>query len=154
MSQKMPKGRLAPLMPPAADQLWKPVVALALRDGEGRLLLQRRPLHKHHGGRWEFPGGKVEPGETPRMALVREIAEELAIRLDPADLTPALMAEEMAAEAGDPVIVLLLYTACVWRGAIMGMERQEWGWFADGEAAKLDLAPMDGDLLARLRGGN
>ena len=56
---------------------WTCVVALALRDGKGRWLMHRRPADKHHGGLWEFPGGKVETGETPRNALVRETEEEL-----------------------------------------------------------------------------
>ena len=59
---------------------WTCVVALALRDGKGRWLMHRRPADKHHGGLWEFPGGKVETGETPRNALVREIEEELGLR--------------------------------------------------------------------------
>lgn len=130
----------------AHQAAWLPVAALALSDAGGRLLVQRRPPHKRHDGLWEFPGGKVESGETPRAALVREIAEELAIVLAPADLTPAFVAEE----AGEPAIVLLLYTARSWRGRIEAREGQAWGWFAPKEAALLDLAPMDRELLARL----
>ncbi len=59
---------------------WLPVVALALERADGRILMQRRPPGKAHGGLWEFPGGKVEAGESPRAALVREVNEELAIR--------------------------------------------------------------------------
>ena len=125
---------------------WRPVVALALTDGRGRLLLQQRPEGKRHAGLWEFPGGKVEPGETPRAALVREIAEELAIRLLPADLDPALFAEE----AGAPPIVLMLYTCRRWNGAIAGLEGQDWGWHDRPSARLLDLAPMDRTLLERL----
>lgn len=54
-----------------------PVVCALIRDGSGRLLLAQRPGHKHLGGKWEFPGGKVEPSETPEAALVRELLEEL-----------------------------------------------------------------------------
>ena len=57
------------------------VVAVALVDGEGRVLMQMRPRAKAHGGLWEFPGGKVEPGEGPESALVREIREELGIEV-------------------------------------------------------------------------
>ena len=126
---------------------WMAVVALALRDNAGRLLLQRRPLHKHHGGLWEFPGGKVENGQIPRVALAREIAEELAIKVETTALTPALLADEGA----DGGVVLFLYSCTSWIGEIAALEGQEWGWFAPQEAAKLALAPMDADLLARLK---
>ncbi len=126
---------------------WRPVAALALFDRSGRLLLQQRPPGKRHGGLWEFPGGKVEPGETPRAALVREIAEEIAIRLDPEELEAGLLAEEVC----EPPIVLLLYTARRWRGTVAGLEGQAWGWFDLASAAGLELAPMDRGLLGRLR---
>ena len=125
---------------------WIPVVALALTDSEGRLLLQQRPAGKHHAGLWEFPGGKVETLENPRFALVREIGEELGLEVDPADLSPALVADDM----GERAIVLFLYTAAKWLGNPEGREGQEWGWFTSEEAANLPLAPMDRDLLSRL----
>ena len=62
---------------------WIPVVALALFDQEGRILMQQRTLGRHHGGMWEFPGGKVENGEIPRLALVREIAEDILEAIHP-----------------------------------------------------------------------
>jgi 8-oxo-dGTP diphosphatase len=125
---------------------WIPVVALALRDADGRLLLQQRPPHKHHGSLWEFPGGKVESTEFPRLALCREIMEELAITLDPADLQPAYVADE-GANGG---IVLILYTARCWSGDICGMEGQQWDWFTPAEARQLPMPPMDSTLLERL----
>lgn len=125
---------------------WLPVVALALRDPQGRLLLQRRPLHKHHGGLWEFPGGKVESGENPRIALAREIAEELGVEIETSALVPFLLSDE--GPAGQ--VVLLLYTCTNWRGEVVPHDGQEWGWFTPLQAAALDLAPMDRDLLARL----
>ena len=78
---------------------WTCVVALALRDGKGRWLMHRRPADKHHGGLWEFPGGKVETGETPRNALVREIEEELGLVIEPAANQP-LGGEERALRVG------------------------------------------------------
>lgn len=125
---------------------WRPVAALALIDHRGRLLLQQRLPGKRHAGQWEFPGGKVEAGETPRRALVREIAEELAIKLDPDDLEPMLLAEE----AGDPPIVLLLYICRRWRGIVTAMDGQAWGWHDRAAAGLLALAPMDRTLLHRL----
>ena len=125
---------------------WIPVVALALADGKGRLLLQQRLPGKHHAGLWEFPGGKVQTRENPRFALVREIAEELGLMVDPVDLSPTLVADE----PGEGAVVLFLYTATRWRGGPVGLEGQPWGWFTQAEAATLPLAPMDRDLLSRM----
>jgi len=125
---------------------WMAVVALALIDESGRVLLAQRLAGKRHGGAWEFPGGKVEGAETPRAALAREISEELALTLDPATLQPALLAEE----AGTPPIVMFLYTARSWIGNPQGLDGQNWGWFSPAEASALELAPMDRDLLSRL----
>ena len=125
---------------------WLAVVALALCDDAGRLLLQRRPFHKHHGGLWEFPGGKVENAEIPRVALAREIAEELGIEIETTALTPSLLADEGALGG----VVLFLYSCTTWTGQIVAHEGQEWGWFTREAAAILPLAPMDADLLARL----
>ena len=130
---------------------WLPVVALALRDSGGRVLLQQRLPHKHHGGLWEFPGGKVETGENPRVALVREIAEELGIKMETTALAPLLLADEAGGEGGGTGVVLLLYTCRDWAGTIAGMDGQAWGWFSLEDAMQLPLAPMDRDLLLRLK---
>ncbi len=127
---------------------WILVVALALRDEKGRLLLQQRLPGKHHGGLWEFPGGKVEAAEKPSLALVREIAEELALELDPGQLEPAFFAEE----TGDPAVVLNLYTSHQAVPQPQGLEGQAWGWFTLEEASALPLAPMDRKLLSRIGG--
>jgi len=126
-----------------------PVVAVAILDGTGRLLLQQCPPHKRHAGLWEFPGGKVENGETPRFALRREVAEELAVELVEEALEPAGFAEEEAAP-GRPALVLFLYTCLRWRGEPEAREGQRWGWFTPEEAVRLPLPPMDRALLARL----
>ena len=123
-----------------------PVVAVALHEAEGRLLLQRALPHKRHAGQWEFPGGKVENGETPRFALCREVAEELGIELAESELEPAGFAEE----AGDPALVLMLYTARKWRGVPHPFEGQKWGWFTPEQAFALPLAAMDRKLLEQL----
>ncbi|MEO5705735.1 MAG: (deoxy)nucleoside triphosphate pyrophosphohydrolase [Alteraurantiacibacter sp.] len=122
------------------------VVALALHDAAGRFLLQQRPLEKHHGGLWEFPGGKVEIGEIPRLALCREIREELDITISPDDLLPAFMEDEGAGGG----IVMILYTARCWTGSIAGLEGQQWGWFSLAEMAGLPMPPMDRSFAARL----
>ncbi|MDE1466528.1 (deoxy)nucleoside triphosphate pyrophosphohydrolase [Aurantiacibacter sp. D1-12] len=125
---------------------WLPVVALALCDGEGRILLQQRPDHKHHGGLWEFPGGKVETGESPQDALLREIGEELGIALAADQLRPTSFAEE----TGEKHIVLFLYTSREAVSEPVAHDGQAFGWFTHEEASQLPLAPMDRDLLARV----
>jgi 8-oxo-dGTP diphosphatase len=125
------------------------VVAAALERGDGRILMQRRPAGKAHAGLWEFPGGKVEPGETPRAALVREVNEELAIALDPASLSPACFADDRLAGHGN-AIVILLYNARAWSGAPRAVEGGEVAWFTRSEIAALAMPPLDCELLERL----
>ncbi len=127
---------------------WLPVVALALFDDRGRILLQQRLAGKHHQGCWEFPGGKVESGEKPSASLVREIAEELAIVIDPDQLCASFFAEE----SGENHIVLFLYTSHQPCAQPDGREGQVWGWFTLEQAAQLMLAPMDRKLLAQIAG--
>ena len=81
------------------------VVAGALIDGDGRMLIQQRPPGKPMAGLWEFPGGKVEMGEAPEAALVRELEEELGIGLDAADLTPLALGSE--GRDGPPLVLRL-----------------------------------------------
>jgi len=128
-----------------------PVVAVAMRDDAQRLLLQQCPPHKRHGGKWEFPGGKVENEEIPRLALRREVFEELGLALDADALEPAGFADEPPGD-GRPGLVLLLYTCRVWHGEPVAREGQAWGWFTLEEAAALDLPPMDRVLLEGLSG--
>ena len=128
-----------------------PVVAAAIRGDAGRLLLQQGLPHKRHAGLWEFPGGKVESGETPRFALCREAAEELAIELAEDALEPAGFAEE-AGEDGRPPLVLFLYTCLRWRGEPEALEGQGWGWFTLEEAFELPMPAMDRALLESLPG--
>lgn len=128
------------------------VVAIALRGDDGRWLMQRRPAGKHHAGLWEFPGGKVEPAETPSQALVREVREELGIELDPAALRPAAFVDGSRAQQGIP-IVILLYTAVHWGGTVQPLDGGELGWFKDEMLLALPMPPLDvvlaGQLLAR-----
>ncbi|WP_082553618.1 NUDIX domain-containing protein [Altererythrobacter sp. Root672] len=125
------------------------VVAAAIRDSSGRLLLQQALPHKRHGGLWEFPGGKLESGETPRFAVCREVLEELGISLHLESLSPAGFAEE-AAESGRPGLVLFLYNCPDWHGDPDGKDGQQWGWFTPSEAVALAMPPMDRELLEGL----
>ena len=125
------------------------VVAGALRDEAGRWLMHRRPLHKHHGGLWEFPGGKVESEEFPRVALARELSEELDIDAAPCDMKPVAFADSDADEAQNP-IVILLYKLRHWQGEPRAIEGEEVAWFAPSEIATLDKPPLDVELARQL----
>lgn len=126
-----------------------PVVALALGDGEGRWLMHRRPQNKHHGGLWEFPGGKVEPGETPANALVREIREELDLSLVADALVPACFAQGDA-KTRESAIVILLYTCLLPGCDPRPLEGGAVGWFTPQEIHALDKPPLDRDLAQSL----
>ena len=128
---------------------WQLVVAGALQREDGRWLMHKRPIEKHHGGLWEFPGGKVEIGENPPFTLARELQEELGIEVDPAQLAPASFAHELADPAGRP-IVILLYIIPQWLGSLHPLEGGEIGWFDPLEAAQLAKPPLDSDLVAQL----
>ena len=128
---------------------WRCVVAIALRAGDGRWLMHKRPPEKHHGGLWEFPGGKVEPTETPVNALVREIAEELGIAVQPENLMPCCFAQEDS-QVGPRPIVILLYTCTRWDGDAAALEGGEVAWFAPEMIGELDKPPLDVELAAQL----
>src|SRR5690348_11346060 len=89
------------------------VVAAALIDADGRLLVQQRPVGKAMAGLWEFPGGKVEIGELPEAALIRELREELGIDVEKACLAPACFASEAL---NDRHMILLVYICRKWKG--------------------------------------
>lgn len=90
------------------------VVAVALIDGASRVLLQKRPADRQHGGLWEFPGGKIEQGEGPVAAVIREISEELGLLLVAEDLFPVSFC---ASEPDSPTqIVLMLFGCRRWQG--------------------------------------
>lgn len=127
------------------------VVAAALLDPQGRACLQQRPLGKAHGGLWEFPGGKVEPGEGPEAALARELAEEMGIIVDPADFAPiAFSADAGEPEAGRPGLVILLYICRRWMGEPQCLEGEALGWFVPEAMAELPMPPLDVPLSRRL----
>ena len=127
------------------------MVAAALVGGDGRILLQRRRQSGEHGGLWEFPGGKIDPGESPESALVREVAEELAIAIEPSKLEPVAFAiESEAPQIARAPYVVLLYRCLAWRGDPHCLAAEEIGWFRPGEFAGLAMPPLDVPLARAL----
>ena len=122
-----------------------PVVALALIDDAGRVLLQQRRQGGAHGGLWEFPGGKIKPAETPEMALVREIDEELGITIDAGKLAALAFASDPAQPPGprEPYVILL-YTCRSWIGDAQCLAGESIRWFSAKELA--DMAGQAGAM--------
>ena len=123
------------------------VVAAALVDSDGRLLVQQRPQGKPMAGLWEFPGGKVEPDELPETALIRELREELGIDVEKACLAPACFASE---PLGDRHMVLLVYICRKWRGIPQAIEAPAIRWFRPIELHGLEMPPADKPLIGLL----
>lgn len=131
------------------------VVAVALIDPDGRVLIAERPPGKAMAGLWEFPGGKIEPGETPEAALIRELHEELGITVKPACLAPFTFASHGYAQFH---LLMPLYLCRRWEGTPQAREHAAIKWvrprdlIANREAypmppADLPLLPMLRDLL-------
>lgn len=123
------------------------VVAAALVDGEGRVLLAQRPEGKAMAGLWEFPGGKIEAGETPEAALIRELHEELAIIVAAADLTPLSFVSHGYA---DFHLVMLLYLCRRWQGVPASGIGQALRWEWPAAMAALPMPAADVPLVAAL----
>ena len=130
----------------AADMLL--VVACALVDKDGRVLVAQRPEGKSMAGLWEFPGGKIETGETPEAALIRELKEELSIDVTAACLAPL----SFASHAYDDFHLLMpLYVCRKWEGQIMPREGQNVTWKKPRELFDMAMPPADVPLIAALR---
>lgn len=124
-----------------------PVVAAALLDGEGRVLLQRRPPGKQMADLWEFPGGKIDPGERPEAALVRELAEELGIVVNQENCVALTFA---SAPLGGRHLLLLLYVIRDWQGDPQALEATELAWVTPAAMRDLPMPPADVPLVAML----
>ena len=123
------------------------VVAAALIGVDGRILLQRRAAGRAMAGLWEFPGGKVEAGESPEAALVRELAEELGIEVAEDALLPGPFA---SADNGGRHMLLLLYLCSDWRGTPQALDADALRWTAVSEMPDLPMPPADVPLVAAL----
>ena len=123
------------------------VVAVALIDADGRVLLQQRPPGKAMADLWEFPGGQVEPGETPEAALIRELEEELGIRTHASCLAPATFASE---PLDDRHLLLLLYVCRKWEGVPHPHHATALKWVRPAQMYALPMPPADLPLIGIL----
>ena len=124
------------------------VVACALVDAERRVLIAQRPEGKSLAGLWEFPGGKVEPSETPEAALIRELSEELGIATKQDDLVPLTFASH-----GYETMHLLMpiYLCRAWQGEPVAREHAGLAWVRPENLGDYPMPPADEPLIAALR---
>ena len=129
----------------------KPIVlvaAAALIDADGRVLICQRPEGKQLAGLWEFPGGKVEAGETPEACLIRELEEELGIVVTHACLAPFVFASH---EYETFHLLMPLYLVRRWEGAITAREHKALAWVKPSKLGDYPMPPADAPLVAWLR---
>ena len=124
------------------------VVACALVDVDGRVLICQRPEGKQLAGLWEFPGGKVEPGETPEAALIRELDEELGIQVKRACLAPFVFASHSYESFH---LLMPLYLCRRWDGFVQRREHAALAWATPSQMADYPMPPADAPLVAWLR---
>ncbi|MES2896407.1 MAG: 8-oxo-dGTP diphosphatase MutT [Pseudomonadota bacterium] len=124
------------------------VAAAALVDSEGRVLICQRPQGKQLAGLWEFPGGKVEPGETPEECLIRELDEELGIKVTHACLAPFVFASHGYESFH---LMMPLYLVRRWEGFVTAKEHEAVAWVKPANLADYPMPPADAPLVAWLR---
>ncbi|HTS94119.1 MAG TPA: (deoxy)nucleoside triphosphate pyrophosphohydrolase [Stellaceae bacterium] len=125
------------------------VVAVALVDPDGRVLLAQRPPGKAMAGLWEFPGGKVHAGETPEVALIRELREELGIDVTESCLAPYTFASHRYESFH---LLMPLYVCRRWSGMVTPREGQTLAWVRPQRMAEYPMPPADKPLVAMLQG--
>lgn len=124
------------------------VVACALVDEDNRVLIARRPEGRHMAGLWEFPGGKIEPGELPEQALIRELSEELGIDVTQSCLAPLTFASHAYNEFH---LLMPLYVCRQWDGEVEALDGQQLAWVRPNRLSDYDMPPADEPLKAALR---
>jgi 8-oxo-dGTP diphosphatase len=125
------------------------VAACALVDADGRVLIAQRPVGKSMAGLWEFPGGKVEPGERPEQTLIRELDEELGITVLEACLSPLTFASHAYP---DFHLLMPLYVCRKWEGSVTAREGQKVAWVRPNRLRDYPMPPADEPLIAHLLG--
>jgi 8-oxo-dGTP diphosphatase len=123
------------------------VVACALVDADNRVLISKRPEGKALAGLWEFPGGKLEPGETPEECLIRELQEELGVTTKPACLAPLTFA---SFKYPDFHLFMPLYVCRRYEGIARGVEGQEIKWVHPKKLRDYPMPPADEPLIPAL----
>jgi 8-oxo-dGTP diphosphatase len=123
------------------------VAACALVDPDGRVLIAQRPEGKSMAGLWEFPGGKVEPGELPEQSLIRELQEELGITVKPECLAPLTFASHTYP---DFHLLMPLYVCRRWDGFVEAREKQGLKWVRPNELRNYPMPPADEPLISHL----
>ena len=123
------------------------VAACALIDADGRVLIAQRPRGKSMAGLWEFPGGKVEPGERPEECLIRELKEELGIIVREECLAPLTFASH---SYPDFYLLMPLYVCRRWEGIVTAQEHQALKWVRPGELKNYPMPPADEPLISHL----
>ena len=132
-----------------AAPVWVCAVALIGRDG--RVLLQQRREGGQHGSLWEFPGGKIEAGESPEAAAVRELAEELSITIEQEDLQPVAFASGRTHKGSDSrSLVILLFACTAWQGVAQANVAAKLAWYDPAELRTLAMPPLDYPLAEAL----
>ena len=123
------------------------VAAVALVDADGRVLIAKRPEGKSMAGMWEFPGGKVEAGERPELALIRELKEELDIDVTEACLAPLTFASHAYEKFH---LLMPLYVCRRWKGMVSALEGQELKWVKPNRLREHPMPPADLPLIPHL----
>jgi 8-oxo-dGTP diphosphatase len=123
------------------------VAACALVDADGRVLLAQRPAGKPMAGLWEFPGGKVEPGERPEESLIRELREELGIIVEESCLAPLTFASHVYPNFH---LLMPLFICRRWQGIVTPLEGQELAWVRPNGLRNYPMPPADEPLVAHL----
>lgn len=127
------------------------VVAAALINENDEVLLAQRPPRKRLAGKWEFPGGKVEAGESPEAALIRELHEELGITVEPFDLEPFwFLSHDYTSEFGFHLL-MPVYLIRAWHGEPKALFHSQLIWELPREMHRLDMIEADAELVERLK---